>query len=120
MKFSHVTIMVKNLDESLAFYQDIIGLSLQNRMQTGPDGEIAFLGDGDTMRLELAYNKTKGSPVYDENFFIGFMINSMDETVGFLKAKGIESSDIVPLKPPARCIFITDPNGIKLQLLSMK
>ncbi|HCX61202.1 MAG TPA: glyoxalase, partial [Clostridiales bacterium] len=52
MKFLWTTIHVKNMEESLAFYQDVVGLKLMNRFNAGPGMEISFLGEGET-KLEL-------------------------------------------------------------------
>ena len=36
MKFCWVTITVKNMEESLRFYQEIVGLTIDRRFQAGP------------------------------------------------------------------------------------
>jgi len=56
MKFCWTTLTVKNMEESLKFYQELIGLNLNQRFQAGPNMEIAFLGQGET-QVELIYNK---------------------------------------------------------------
>ncbi len=52
MKFCWSTLKVKNLEESLKFYQEIVGLKINKRFNAGPGREIAFLGDGET-KIEL-------------------------------------------------------------------
>jgi lactoylglutathione lyase len=42
MKMEHVGIMVKDMDESLAFYQNILGLELRNREWLNETVELAF------------------------------------------------------------------------------
>ena len=49
--------MVNNLEESLKFYQEIIGLRVDKRFNAVPGVKIAFLGDEET-KLELICNKT--------------------------------------------------------------
>ncbi|MEG3070260.1 MAG: VOC family protein [Candidatus Syntrophopropionicum ammoniitolerans] len=44
MKFCWCTISVNNLEQSIRFYQQIVGLSLNRRFVAGPGVEIAFLG----------------------------------------------------------------------------
>ena len=41
MEFAHVTISVKNLDESLEFYQNVIGLPIKRRFSSG-ESELVF------------------------------------------------------------------------------
>ena len=43
MQYCWTTIMVRDLERSIAFYRDIIGLPVNLRFDAGPSGEIAFL-----------------------------------------------------------------------------
>ena len=43
MRFTLTTLIVKDLDRSLAFYRDVLGMPLITRFATGA-GEIAMLG----------------------------------------------------------------------------
>ena len=52
MRFTWTTIRVRDLDKSLAFYHDLLGLPMQERF--GPPGhEIAMLGPREGTKLEL-------------------------------------------------------------------
>ena len=53
MKLGYITVMVRDLERSLTFYQELAQLQVMRRFRPGP-GEIAFLanGAGETM-LEL-------------------------------------------------------------------
>ena len=60
MKFLHTMIRVNNLDESLKFYCDVLGMKLI-RKKDYPSGKftLAFVGFGDESRntvIELTYN----------------------------------------------------------------
>ena len=52
MKFCWVTINVKDMEASLRFYQEIVGLTIDRRFQAGPGVEITFLGNDET-KVEL-------------------------------------------------------------------
>ncbi|MDF2677211.1 MAG: Glyoxalase/bleomycin resistance protein/dioxygenase, partial [Bacillota bacterium] len=56
MKFCWATLHVKNLEESIKFYEEVVGLEVSARFPAGPDMEIAFLGNGET-KVELVWNK---------------------------------------------------------------
>ena len=43
MKFCWSTLHVRNMSESLAFYQDIVGLEVTRQFKPGPGMEISFL-----------------------------------------------------------------------------
>lgn len=45
MKFCWCTIKVKNMEESLKFYKEIVGLSVSRSFKAGPGMEISFLTD---------------------------------------------------------------------------
>lgn len=115
MKFCWSTLSVKDLDESIKFYEEIVGIKVNRRFQAGPDTEIAFLGDGET-KVELICNKQKKEINVGEDISWGFTVDSVDEKMAFLKEKGIDilSGPFSP-NPHAKFFFIKDPNGMKIQ-----
>lgn len=117
MKFAHVTLSVNSLEESIKFYNEIVGLPIAQRFQAGPDCEIAFLGDGETL-VELIENKNTKDIDVGNSISIGFEVDSLDKTLDFVKEKGIEieSGPIQP-NPSTRFFFVLDPNGIKVQFI---
>jgi lactoylglutathione lyase len=48
MKFCWSTLKVKDMEASLHFYRDVLGLKLERRFQAEGGTEIAFLGGGET------------------------------------------------------------------------
>ena len=113
------TISVKNMEESLKFYQEIVKLPIVKRFSIGV-GEIAFLGDGQT-KLELIYNEQIKDISFGESISLGFAVESLDETMKFIQEKGIEiySGPIQP-NPSTRFFFVLDPNGVKIQFIETK
>ena len=117
MNLSWVTVTVKDLDQSIRFYTDVIGLTLESRRPAGPEMELAFLGDGET-KLELICNRAVTEFSYGASISLGFEVASLDQTMAALEEKGIAllSGPFQP-GPQIRFCFITDPNGLKIQLL---
>ncbi|MFL0246031.1 VOC family protein [Candidatus Clostridium stratigraminis] len=115
MKFCWSTLTVKNLVESLKFYNEIVGLKVNKRFNAGPGVEIAFLGDGET-KVELICNNQEVS--YGNSISLGFEVNSVDEMISFVKEKGIniESGPFQP-NPHTKFFFVLDPNGLKIQFV---
>ena len=117
MGFCWVTINVKSMEESLRFYQDVLGLKLNRRMHPMPETEIAFLGLGGT-EVELIQNMDKSDFSYGKDISMGFTVESVDKTKEFLMNKGIKSiAGPYQPNPMLKFIYIDDPNGVKIQLV---
>jgi lactoylglutathione lyase len=114
MKISWITVPVKNMEDALKFYTEIVGLPVNRRFQAGPGIEIAFLGKRET-ELELICDKNK-APESKGDLSIGFEVNSVDEKLKFLETKNIplHSGPFQP-NPKIRFFFVTDPDGLKVQ-----
>jgi len=57
MNFCWIALNVSNMEESLKFYHEIIGLKISERFNVGEDMEIAMLGETYGTKVELIYNK---------------------------------------------------------------
>ena len=117
MGFCWTTINVNSMDESLDFYENIVGLKLERRSSMGPDMELAFLGDGET-KLELIYDKSIVPLNIGSDVSLGFTTPSIENKLTFLKEKGIgtHSGPFQPA-PHIKFFFIQDPNGLRIQFV---
>lgn len=117
MKFCWCTITVNNMEESLKFYQEVVGLELDKRFQAGPGVEIAFLGKGET-KIELICREGSGKVNIGEDISVGFEVDSVDKMMELVKEKGIDihSGPFQP-NPHTRFFFVQDPNGLKVQFV---
>lgn len=120
MKFCWSTLMVKNMEESLKFYQEIVGLTIDRRFNAGPGMEITFLGEGET-KLELIHDSNLEEVNIGKDISLGFQVNSVDEMMSFVKEKGLEiySGPFEP-NPNIKYFYILDPNGLKIQFVEAK
>lgn len=117
MSFCWTTIQVRDMEKSLEFYQDLVGLRLNERFSAGETMELAFLGDGQT-QLELIADDEAEDIKYSENISLGFKVESLDEKIQEIKERGLEvhSGPFQP-NPSIRFFFILDPNGLKVQFV---
>jgi len=117
MSFCWCTVHVKDIDESIKFYEDVVGLKVDKRFSGGGKTEIAFLGSGDT-QLELI----GGAGAYEGNgISIGFRVDDLDAKMAFVKAKGIavHSGPFAP-NPVTRFFFVQDPDGLLVQFVEQR
>ena len=122
MRILHTSITVKDMEESIKFYRNVIGLELQSRREIPENkAEIAFLGDKEIdMRIELTYGKEKEDwNEGDELDHIAFAVPNMDEAMRRFRTQGVE----IALEPyslsgsTTRIAFVKDPNGIWLEII---
>jgi len=86
MKFLWTTILVKNMEESLKFYQEVVGLKTVNRFNSGPGMEISFLGEDDT-KLELICSEKFKNIDAGNAVTLGFKVDSLDEMINLVNEK---------------------------------
>lgn len=117
MQFLWCSLYVRDIDASIHFYEQIVGLHVIRRFNE-PGAKLAFLGEGET-KLELIQGKNEpGSGV---GFSIGFKVESLDEKMASIKAQGIaiHSGPFAP-SPRTRFFFVADPDGALVQLVEQK
>lgn len=117
MGFLWCTIRVKNMEESLKFYREVVGLTLNNRFPAGPGMEIAFLGQGET-QVELIYDPAQQGTGEFNGISLGFAVDSLEAKMEFIKEKGlaVESGPFQP-GPQIKFFFVQDPNGLRIQFV---
>jgi lactoylglutathione lyase len=122
MRILHTSITVKNLDESIKFYQDVMGLELQSRREIPENkAEIAFVGDKESnASIELTFWKEKKDwNEGDELDHIAFAVSDMDEAMKSFKKQKVDiAKEPYLLKgSTTKIAFIKDPNGIWLEII---
>ncbi len=115
MKFCWSTLLVNNMEESLKFYTEILGLKLNYRQNAMPGLEIAFLATGET-QIELVCNEEAGNAVVGDAVSWGFEVDSLDDALKLVKEKGIPIHSGPFVHPTVKYFFVLDPNGLKIQL----
>ena len=120
MKFCWATIRVKNLEESLEFYKDIVGLEVEKRLEMGEGKTILFLGKGET-KVEMIYNEKYKDIDMGKSISLGFEVDSAKEKMEDIKQRGIEI-DSGPFCPvvSTEFFYVIDPNGLKIQFVENK
>lgn len=120
MNFCWTTLYVNNMEESLKFYNEIIGLRVLERRNIGKEREreMVMLGETTGTKVELIYNKNTNASVQNHTISMGFEVKSLDEAMELVKLKNIpiKRGPISPI-PSIKFFFIDDPNGIEIQIV---
>jgi lactoylglutathione lyase len=118
MKYLHTMVRVTNLDESLDFYVNKLGLRLLSRRDV-PAGKftLAFLaapGD-ETAQVELTYNWDPENYTGGRNFgHLAYAVDDIYTLCAHLQSKGVTIN-----RPPrdGRMAFVRSPDNISIELL---
>ena len=124
MKMLHTMLRVKDLDESIRFYTDLLGMKLLSQKDY-PGGKftLAFVGYGDHPddgSIELTYNWGQTDYVLGDAF--GHIALGVADIYGTCEAIAGKGGKVVrppgPMKHGTTVIaFVEDPNGYKIELI---
>lgn len=126
MKYLHTMIRVGDLEKSIAFYTEVIGLSF-HRKTDYPEGRftLAFLGSGGDTEpfLELTHNWDVSS--YEHGTGYGHMALGVEDIYATCekieKAGGRVIRAPGPMKHGTTVIaFVEDPDSYKIELIERK
>jgi len=121
----HTMIRVRDLEASIAFYTETLGMRLRRRADyEGGRFTLAFVGYGDeadTAVLELTYNWDQQDPYEVGNGFghIAIGVADIRATVEAMRAAGVTiTREPGPMKHGTTVIaFVEDPDGYKVELI---
>jgi lactoylglutathione lyase len=126
MRLLHTMLRVGDLERSLAFYTDVLGMTLLRRRDY-PSGRftLAFVGYGDerdTAVLELTHNWDTSH--YEIGTGYGHIALGVDDIHATCAAIGQRGGRVVrepgPMKHGSTVIaFVEDPDGYKVELIQM-
>jgi lactoylglutathione lyase len=127
MRLLHTMLRVRNLETSLAFYCEQLGMSLL-RKKDYPGGEftLAFVGYGDESEnavLELTYNWGREDYVLGDAYgHIAIGVDDIYATCDGIKTQGGKiTREPGPMKHGTTVIaFVEDPDGYKVELIQTK
>ncbi len=124
MRFLHTMLRVGNLDRSIAFYRDVMGMELFSRRDY-PDGKftLAFLGyarNPEQAEIELTFNWDTASYELGTAYgHVAFGVDDIHAVCDRIRAAGGKiSREPGPMKHGTTVIaFVQDPDGYKIELI---
>ena len=126
MRLLHTMLRVGDLERSIAFYTELLGMRLLRRTDY-PGGRftLAFVGYGeesDTSVLELTHNWDTAS--YEIGSGYGHIALGVEDIQGVCEAIRAKGGKVVrepgPMKHGSTVIaFVEDPDGYKVELIEL-
>ena len=112
MKIKYATIVVNNMEESVKFYTDTLGFTIDGVYDI-PGGKITLLDDDDFVKLGLIRSDAFGEGVYSIGLDVEDIVKEMDN----LTEKGANIA-LEPVETPVGYMArIIDPNGVNIVLV---
>lgn len=122
MEILHTMIRVADLDQSIDFYTNCLGMELQKKKDY-PGGEftLAFVGYDEGAQIELTYNWGKDEPYERGDGFghIALGVDDIETSCEKVREFGAEvTREPGPMKHGSTVIaFVEDPDGYQIELI---
>ena len=112
-KVGNVILAVKDLDKSLAFYHELIGLPIKNQRRSwidlGTSGALISLHPA-----SLTAEHTGSS--LDNGITIGFLVGDLNSAVEELKSKGVKIYREISERDAGKNAIVLDPDDYLISL----
>jgi catechol 2,3-dioxygenase-like lactoylglutathione lyase family enzyme len=119
-RVDHVSFAVHDLDRSLRFYRDLLGLRLAPRPDLGIPGAWLTAGEAQVHLIVVPEGFDAGSPPPTMNPMAGhaaFGIDDYASTLATLKAGGLE---VLTFGEDSGQMWVKDPDGHLIELISIR
>ena len=123
MRFAHVMIRVKNIDESMKFYTELLDLNRTGEVKLD-DSTLYYLSDEDGQtQIELTYNNETPKEGYKNGNAFGhlaFEAKSMDEFTDKMNKFGYKYLYEPYFMPEInkQVAFLKDPDGNEIEIMA--
>ncbi len=117
-KLEHVGIMVENLEESISFYRDIIGLDVIKRMKHSKPGiELVFLGLEGEILVELVAGHNRQLAEEGKVNHVAFTVDDLSKEIQELKNHSVlfVEDEVTSLPDGSQYIFFYGPDRERIE-----
>jgi lactoylglutathione lyase len=111
---------VSDMEQTIAFYTNVLGLEVLERKVSPRGSHLAFLKVPNSEELiELTSFPPSGPvKVQEDLVHLAFQVESLDDTIASLHAKGVKVTDgPTQTSSGSRFIFIDAPDGYEVELI---
>ena len=122
MKWDHIGIKASDVDKSLGFYTDILGLERQEELEIM--GKRFYFVGNDTISIEIEAGNpgdTQADPRTQTGLYhLAFTVDDVERLVDRLKSEGIPIAlEPVSTRSDRIVAFVEDPDGVFVQLIQI-
>lgn len=119
-KLLHTRMRVSDMDQTIRFYTDVLGLEVMKRKVSPRGSHLAFLKVPNSEELiELCSFPPSGPvKVQEDLVHLAFEVDNLDDTIHTLESKQIKITDgPTRTSSGSRFIFIDAPDGYEVELI---
>jgi lactoylglutathione lyase len=119
-KLLHTRMRVSDMDQTISFYTDVLGLEVLERKVSPRGSHLAFLKVPNSEELIELTSFPPSGPVrvQEDLVHLAFQVESLDDTIASLNAKGVKVTDgPTQTSSGSRFIFIDAPDGYEVELI---
>ena len=119
-KLLHTRMRVSDMDRTIQFYTNVLGLEVLERKTSPRGSHLAFLKVPNSDELiELCSFPPSGPvKVQEDLVHLAFQVDNLDDTIAALNEKGVQITDgPTTSSSGSRFIFIDAPDGYEVELI---
>ncbi len=119
-KLLHTRMRVSDMEQTIRFYTEVLGLEVLERKTSPRGSHLAFLKVPNSEELiELTSFPPSGPvKVQEDLVHLAFQVESLDDSIASLNAKGVKVTDgPTQTSSGSRFIFIDAPDGYEIELI---
>ncbi len=119
-KLLHTRMRVSDLDQTIQFYTNVLGLEVLERKTSPRGSQLAFLKvpNSDALIELTSFPPSGPVKVQEDLVHLAFQVDSLNDTIASLKAKGVKVTDgPTQTSSGSRFIFIDAPDGYEIELI---
>ena len=119
-KLLHTRMRVSDMEQTIRFYTDVLGLEVLERKVSPRGSHLAFLKVPNSEELIELNSFPPSGPVrvQEDLVHLAFQVESLDDTIASLNAKRVKVTDgPTTTSSGSRFIFIDAPDGYEVELI---
>ncbi len=116
----HTRMRVSDLDQTIQFYTNVLGLEVLERKTSPRGSQLAFLKvpNSDALIELTSFPPSGPVKVQEDLVHLAFQVDSLNDTIASLKAKGVKVTDgPTQTSSGSRFIFIDAQDGYEIELI---